>query len=947
MGWDLSLRAQSCRALSMTSIWLREDGEGKSGGQWKEKRVMWNRLWDEGNVERGGINIDLVLGFNLKGSLPSFDQSWKNVWMDQSQTAMEHDLEDGVIIGEEGKKRNKEAMEELSSKEGYKALTKRTKRVVAAEGTRGGLCLAWKVDANIMLRTFSKRHIDVVVDGNEARGILAPGLRGKEVKVQHLVHSFSNHCPLLINTKMVEDRPMSNSFKFEAWWILEDTFFEEVKRLWESSSGTLLQKLENLKKGLSHWAGKIQVSRRRIRQILTDKLAELLDNDRDEENMAEMIEIEKDERYWTRENYDYVLSGIDRCVFEGDNLKLTAAYTSEEIREVVFEMGAMKAPSEDGFPALFYLKCCLCNVLYKILANAIANLFRGVIGKCIDKAQSAFVPGRLISDNVLLAYEIFNTLKQKRNGKKGFTAVKLDMSKTYDRVEWSFIKEIMIRMGFATKWVEGIMKCMTSVSYSIVMNGFIVEKFQPTRGLRQGDPFSPFLFLLCGEGLSSLMRLAMQKGRLKRVKASRSGPAISHLLFADDCILLREATIRGASLFKTILSEYRYCSGQHVNFEKSTVFFSRNTSEVDKQLVVKLLAVRCSNELERYLGLPNMVGRRKKESFQNLKDQLKKHIDNWSTRYLSQGGKEVFIKAILQAIPTYTMTYFLLPRTLCDGLERIIAKFWWQKGRGKRGIHWCTWKNLCCLKENGGLGFQNLGQFNIALLAKQGWRLINYPNSLLAKVLKARYYPQSNFLEARLGNLPSFTWNSIWASKGLLQGGLCWRVGNGKEISIWNDCWIPGIDTINRQSRTDNDELELVSDLIDCSSMKWKTELIHNAFQDKIAQKILRIPLAETSHEDSQVWKGEQSGRILAQKILSHRAEQDGAKAKQKLPDMARIHRCKEILLKVKMHFDAAFNKRNSKSVSGVVVWGLRDEFLPRRRSFTTMFHLRSRQKHM
>lgn len=150
----------------------------------------------------------------------------------------------------------------------------------------------------------------------------------------------------------------------------------------------------------------------------------------------------------------------------------------------------------------------LCNFLYKILAKAIANRFRVVIGKCIDATQSDFVPERLISDNVLLAYKILNTLKQKMVGKKGFMAEKLDMSKAYDQVQWDFMKQVMLRMGFATRWIETIMKCITTISYLVIMNGKLGEKFQPCRGLRQGDPLSPFLFLIYGEGLSSLMRVA-------------------------------------------------------------------------------------------------------------------------------------------------------------------------------------------------------------------------------------------------------------------------------------------------------------------------------------------------------------------------------------------------------------------------------------------------------
>ncbi|KAA3465545.1 reverse transcriptase [Gossypium australe] len=276
--------------------------------------------------------------------------------------------------------------------------------------------------------------------------------------------------------------------------------------------------------------------------------------------------------------------------------------------------------------------------------------------------------------------------------------------KAYDRVEWNFVKGIMIRMGFAFSWVEIIMKCLNSVTYSVIVNSCKGETFHPTKGLRQGDLLSPFMFLLCKEGLSSLMRLVMNKGLLRGVKASRSGPQDSHLLFADDCILFSEASDRGANVLKEILRKYRRCSGQRVNFDKSTVFFSKNTSEIERNLVVRILGVRCLTDPERYLGLLNMVGRKKKESFQALKDRIKQRIDHWSMRHLSQRGKEVFIKSILQAIPTYSMACFLLPKTLCDEFENIMAKFWWQKGQGKKGIHWCAWKKLCILKDCGGLG---------------------------------------------------------------------------------------------------------------------------------------------------------------------------------------------------------------------------------------------------
>ncbi|KAA3467844.1 reverse transcriptase [Gossypium australe] len=415
----------------------------------------------------------------------------------------------------------------------------------------------------------------------------------------------------------------------------------------------------------------------------------------------------------------------------------------------------------------------LCNVLYKLMAKVIANRLRIVMDKCIDLTQSAFVPKRLISDNVLLAYELRHTLKHKR-GEKGFMAVKLDISKAYDRVEWNFVEEVIKKLRFDWEWVASLMKCVKTVSYSVFLNG-----------------------------LFSLMRLEMQGKTIRGFKASRSGPQVSHLLFADDCVLFGEATERGANSLKQILQEYGICSGQSVNYSKSTIFFSTNTQEEIKRIITRVLGVRSSNDPERYLGFPNLVGRKKKSSFQNLKDRLQQRIDNWSIKYLSQGGKVVFIKAVLQYIPTYSMDCFLVPKSLCADLEGIIAKFCW-----KKGIHWCAWKDICSLKEAG------------------GWRLINYPNSLLARVSKAKYYPNLNFLNAPLGNLHSLTWKSVWSTKGLLEKGLCWRVGKGDRISVWIDLWVLGNEEDKIQNQSSNENTELVSDLIDEENRTWKTELI-------------------------------------------------------------------------------------------------------------------------
>ena len=147
----------------------------------------------------------------------------------------------------------------------------------------------------------------------------------------------------------------------------------------------------------------------------------------------------------------------------------------------------------------------LCNVIYKLCSKVLPNRLRGFLDEIVSEEQSAFVPRRLITDNVLIAYECTHYLKRKK-GKMGACAVKLDMAKAYDRVEWDYLKRIMLTLGFCDTFVSLIMRCVTSVSLSVRVNGVLTDSFRPSRGIRQGDPISPYLFLLCAEGLSCLLK---------------------------------------------------------------------------------------------------------------------------------------------------------------------------------------------------------------------------------------------------------------------------------------------------------------------------------------------------------------------------------------------------------------------------------------------------------
>jgi hypothetical protein len=320
---------------------------------------------------------------------------------------------------------------------------------------------------------------------------------------------------------------------------------------------------------------------------------------------------------------DAVLNSVPVKVSSEMNEKLLWPFTGAEVKEALFQMFPTKAPGPDGFPAHFFQRhwelcgtqvtsavlwilrgdddpklindtilvlipkvdnpddlsqfrpISLCNVIYKIASKAVANRLKVILPEIISEEQSAFVPGRMITDNIITAYECLHFMKKKRARDQRCCALKLDMQKVYDRVEWPYLRAIMLRLGFHHIWVEMIMKLVTSVSFSVQLNGDCLESFVPTRGIRQGDPISPYLFLLAVEGLSCLLKSRNQLSALNGIRVAPSAPTISHLLFADDSLLFFKADGASARAVKDVLSIYCQASGQQINMEKSSIHFAK------------------------------------------------------------------------------------------------------------------------------------------------------------------------------------------------------------------------------------------------------------------------------------------------------------------------------------------------------------------------------------
>lgn len=209
----------------------------------------------------------------------------------------------------------------------------------------------------------------------------------------------------------------------------------------------------------------------------------------------------------------------------------------------------------------------------------------------ISETQSAFVAKRLISDNIILAQEAFHALRTNPMCKAKFMAVKTDMSKAYDRVEWKFLEALLIKLGFAEKWVSWILRCVSSVTYQILLNGEAKGNIIPSRGLRQGDPLSPFLFILLTEALISKLRGAEEEGRITGLKIARASPEISHLLFADDSLFFCKADVQQCAELIRIINLYGRASGQQLNPAKSSIFFGSKVGHEAKGALKQSLGI--------------------------------------------------------------------------------------------------------------------------------------------------------------------------------------------------------------------------------------------------------------------------------------------------------------------------------------------------------------------
>ncbi|XP_039791741.1 uncharacterized protein LOC120657488 isoform X2 [Panicum virgatum] len=547
----------------------------------------------------------------------------------------------------------------------------------------------------------------------------------EDYHVENVITSTSDHYAILVSINrdsQYNDRSsFDNNFKYEAMWARAPDYNDIVEKKWkEDFEGprnlqSFWSNLSRMATSLKHWSSRTFGSIRKEIKKLERQLAMLrsssatpafsVEERRIERKLCDLFECEEIMAR-QRSRVDWLQAGDRNTSFfharasarrktnrisyllreDGTRCEDREELKDEEIREALFQMGPTKAPGPDGFPALFYQRHW--DFLQADICTAVRDFLQ-------------------------------------------------DMMKAYDRVEWKYLQGVLSKMGFADGWIQTVMKCVTKVRYAIRVNGELSEHFIPTRGLRQGDPISPYLFLLCAEGLSCLMKKKEAEGKINGVKNGRTGPAISHLLFVDDSIFFIRGDMKNLQALNEVLHLYSEGTGQRINFQKSSLFFGDKCPEQVKDRIKSYINVRNVVVQANYLDMPSWVGRSPTSTFNFLPERMWRKIRGWNDRPLSRAA------------------------AICDKMRTTISNHWWGIEEGKKKMHWRSWEWLTAPKAMGGMGFRDMQIFNQAMLGKQAWRILTVPNSLCARVLKGRYFPCCSFWDASQPRSSSFTWRSI------------------------------------------------------------------------------------------------------------------------------------------------------------------------------------------
>eukprot|EP00253_Pinus_taeda_P010381 PITA_10381 len=370
---------------------------------------------------------------------------------------------------------------------------------------------------------------------------------------------------------------------------------------------------------------------------------------------------------------------------------------------------------------------------------------------------------------------------------------------------------MLIHLGFKLDFTNWIMGCVTSVSFAVLINGAASSFFKGQRGLRQGCPLSPLLFLLVAEGLSRLISEAKRTGMIKGLEVA-ANLFITHLLFVDDILLFTNGNLDEVKELKAILELFMKATGMQINIRKSQCIlegFSRNErAQIITSLPFESLSM---DDPFKYLGFWLKPNSYKKQDWNWLVAKIEAKIGHWSYKWLSRACRLTLVNSVLQAIPVFWAALTWVPKGVLHKIKKLCSRFLWSGAKEDSVLPWVAWDKIARPKEWGGWGIKNLNDFSTSLAAKSGWRLITSEN-LWTRVVKRKYIdpmPLNDWIRdpnKRRKNC-SVIWKVTSEAFKVIEQGLSWQVGRGDNVRIGKDPWATLLS--GGQSWKTSDELNL------------------------------------------------------------------------------------------------------------------------------------------
>jgi hypothetical protein len=484
---------------------------------------------------------------------------------------------------------------------------------------------------------------------------------------------------------------------------------------------------------------------------------------------------------------------------------LLAPVTNETIKEALFSVGNNKAPGPDGFSSLFFkqswdivgadfcaavkdffssgrmlkqinhsilalvpksahvnsandfrpISCC--NVVYKVISKILAGRLGSALQSIINPAQNAFLGGRSMTDNINLTQELIRHYGRKRTSPR--CLLKVDFKKAFDSVQWPFLRSLLHLLGFPQRFVNLVMLCVETSSYSVAVNGNLYGFFPGKCGVRQGDPLSPYLFLICMEYFSRMLGMASQQHAF-HFHPKCAPHHICHLAFADDVLLLCRGDVSSVQILVEQLHAFGRASGLHINAAKSFIYFG-GVGDSLKHTILQASGFSEGSFPFKYLGVPLSPHRLLASQFYPLLHQLETAIQSWMGKNLSYAGRLELIGSVLFGMVHFWLNVFPMPESVINRITCLCRTFLWTGTTVKTMSALVAWKSVCLPKAEGGLGLYDIKARNNCFLVKQLWNIHLKADSIWIRWVHHFYLQNMNIWTVPLQQTSSPLWKSF------------------------------------------------------------------------------------------------------------------------------------------------------------------------------------------